>query len=98
MKSKLSQTIIRTLATKYKLTPKQVENIVKSPFEFQSDVMINKCSKELMIFPTTRIRGFGVFTMPEAKRIKIYKAMQDGTSIFKQKDVGSGDQSRGNSD
>lgn len=99
MKSKLSQTIIRTIANKYKLSHQQVEDIIKSPFEFQHDVMTNQCNKELMIFPTTRIRGFGIFAITDNKKKKLYALKQkNGIINTEQEDVGSGDQSRSNTD
>lgn len=80
MKSRESRQIIRELSIRYNLTMAQVEEIVKSPFEFQVDVMKHKCDKFNLVFPTVRIPGFGVFVFPDRSRRtleKINKQKQD---------------------
>jgi hypothetical protein len=81
VKSRDSKKIIRELAQRYNLTMSQVEDIVRSPFEFQVHVMKTKCEKWNLVFPTVRIPGFGMFFFPDSSRktLEEYnKKKQDG--------------------
>ena len=96
MRSKFSQQLIREIASKYKLTAKQVEDIVKSPFSFQHDVQRYRCNKQLMIYPTVRIPYFGLFLVTERMKNKLFISKKNGTTGTKQKDMGSRDKSGSN--
>ena len=94
MKSKFSQQLIRDLAAKYRLTPKQIEDIVRSPFVFQHDVQKNRCDRHLLIYPNVRIPNFGMFLVVDIIKEKLFKNKQNGIAGIRQKDVGSYNKSR----
>jgi len=87
MKSKFSQQLIKDLANSHNLTPKEVESVVRSQFEFQHDIQTNKCNKKLLYFPTTRIYGLGTFLVTEKQRSILYKNKMNGITHLKQEDI-----------
>lgn len=83
MKSKFSQQLIKNIAISYNLPVKEIENIVKSQFEFQHDIQTNKCDKKLLYFPTTRIYGLGMFVVTEKQRSILYRNKINGITKLK---------------
>ena len=55
--------IRKRLAKKYGLTLEQVDDIIKSPFYFQSKVMKEEVDPNINNTPSTRILNFGLFNI-----------------------------------
>jgi len=66
MQSKRTKEILKELAYEFKMSEKEIYDIVKSPFDLVIEVM-RAGDRDTVTFPSIRIIGFGTFYMT-AKR------------------------------
>ena len=74
--------LMKLFAKKEGLNIIDIERIVNSPFEFQVEVMKDKCNREELIFPSVRIPSFGIFYSPDWKKEQFRKINEKKKTIY----------------